>query len=42
MMMNKKNTRSYEKILSNKKKSDNFVNFLEDYNKYRAENSSVL
>ena len=35
-----RNTRYHEKILSNKKKFDNltyFYQFLEDYNRYRAE-----
>ena len=47
-----RNTRYHEKILSNKKKSYNlyvkgmltysdFVNFLEDYNRYKVENFSV-
>ena len=31
------NTRYHEKILSNKKKSYNFVNFLEDGNRYEVE-----
>ena len=30
VLRGQKNTRYYEKILSNKKKSYNFVNFLED------------
>ena len=36
-----RNARYHEKILSNKKKSYKFVNFLEDKNRYRALNFSV-
>ena len=41
ILRGQRNARYHEKILSNKKKSYNFVNFLEDYNRYRAENFSV-
>ena len=36
-----RNTRFYEQILSNKKKSYNFIIFLEDYNRYLVEIFSV-
>ena len=36
-----RNTRYHEKKLSNKKRSNNFINFLEDGNRYRAEIFSV-
>ena len=32
-----RNARYHEKILSNKQQPNNFINFLEDYNRYRAE-----
>ena len=41
ILRGQRNTRYHEKILSNKKKSYNFVNFLEDGNRYRAENFSI-
>ena len=37
VLRGQRNTRYYEKILSNKKKTYNFVNFLQEYNRYRAE-----
>ena len=33
--------RYHEKTLSNKQQSNNFINFLEGYIRYRAENFSV-
>ena len=41
ILRGQRNTRYHEKILSNKRKSYNFVNFLEVGNRYRAENFSV-
>ena len=41
ILRGRRKTGYHEKILSNKKKSNNFVNFLEDYNRYRAEFFSV-
>ena len=32
-----RNARYYEKIFSNKKKSYNFITFLSEYNRYKAE-----
>ena len=36
-----RNAKYHERILSNKKKSYIFVSFLEDWNRYRAENFNV-
>ena len=40
-----RNTRYHERILSNKKRNllfqQTFTNFLEDYNRYRAENFNI-
>ena len=41
VLRGQRNKKYHEKILSNIKKSYNFVNFPEDYNRYRAENFSV-
>ena len=41
VLRGQRNIKYHEKKLSNKKKSYSFVNFLEDYNRYRAENFSV-
>ena len=41
ILREQRNTRYHEKRLSNKKKSHNFTNFLEDYNRYRVENFNV-
>ena len=41
VLRGQRNTRYHEKILSNKKKSYNFVNFLEDYNRCKVEISNV-
>ena len=41
ILRGQRNTRYHEKILSNKQKPKKFVNFLEDYNRYRSENFSV-
>ena len=41
ILRGQRNTRYHERILSNKKKSINFVTFLKDQNRYRAENFSV-
>ena len=41
ILRGQRNARYHEKLLSNKQKSKNFINFLEDYNRYRAENFSV-
>ena len=37
ILRGQRNTRYHEKILSNKKKSFNFVSFLEDGNRYEVE-----
>ena len=36
ILRGQRNTRYHERILSNKKKSYNFINFLEDENRYKA------
>ena len=41
VLRGQKNARYNERLQSNKKKSYNFVNFLEEYNTYRAENFNV-
>ena len=37
VLRGQRNTSYHERILSNKKKSNNFTNFLEEYKRYRAE-----
>ena len=41
ILRGERNARYHEKILSNTKKSYNFINFLQEYNRYRAENFIV-